>query len=379
MKIFISGDFCPINRIQSFIEEDRMEDVYNDMLPILQDVDYAVTNLECPLTTSDKAIIKSGAAIKSTPDSIKLLKKGGFNLVTLANNHILDYGGNGVMDSIKLCHQNNIATVGAGKNLDEAKKAFFIKHGDLKIGFYNVAENEFGNTYGESPGANPLDPIQNSYDIKDAKEKCDYLLVIVHGGREHYQLPSPKTKQRYRFFIDCGADAVVAHHPHCYSGFEYYQEKPIFYSLGNFIFDYKKKYQKGMWTEAYAVIFDLSAEKLDFEIIAYKQGREEDPTIRLLNDEESEAFHGKLNDLNVIINNEELLLKEWRNYVEKEKVNYKSNLLIQNKYIRELIKRNFIPKAFLHSKEHQVLLLNLLRCEAHREIMTDVLSTELEK
>ena len=81
-------------------------------------------------------------------------------------------------------------------------------------------------------------------DIQIAKEDNDLVIVIVHGGREHYQLPTPKQRERFRFYADAGADFVVGHHTHCYSGYEIYKGKPIFYSLGNFIFDYKKKYQR---------------------------------------------------------------------------------------------------------------------------------------
>ena len=84
---------------------------------------------------------------------------------------------------------------------------------------------------------NPLLPIQQFYKIQEAKENADYVLVIVHGGIEHYQLPTSRMIETYRFFIDAGADAVVNHHQHCYSGYERYKSKPIIYGLGNLLFD----------------------------------------------------------------------------------------------------------------------------------------------
>ncbi|UQB67444.1 CapA family protein [Epilithonimonas zeae] len=374
IEIFISGDFCPINRIESLIDKRDYEAVLNDVLPILQNVDLAITNLECPLTDSKTPIKKVGAAIKAKVTSVNLLKIGNFGLVTLANNHILDYGEEGIKSTLEVCEENHINTVGAGLTLKDAEKVFITEIKSKKIGFYNLAENEFGNTYGEKAGANPLDPVKNSYDIKKAKSQCDFLFVIVHGGREHYQLPSPRVQELYRFFADCGADAVVAHHTHCYSGYELYNNVPIFYSLGNFIFDYKKKYQKGTWTQGYGVIFKLLDDNLQFEIVPFNQGREQDPTLRLLNASEKEIFDKKLNDFNRIISNSGDLQNSWDDYITTQELSYKSNLLIQNKYVRELIRRKYLPEFFLHSDEHKLLLLNLLRCETHREILIDVLT-----
>lgn len=82
-----------------------------------------------------------------------------------------------------------------------------------------------------SAGANPLNPIQQYYKTKEARHNADYVLVIVHGGHEHYQLPSPRMVEIYQFFIDAGADAVVNHHQHCFSGYEVFNDRPIFYGL----------------------------------------------------------------------------------------------------------------------------------------------------
>ena len=99
--------------------------------------------------------------------------------------------------------------------------------------------------------------------------------------REHYQLPTPEQRKRLRYFIDWGVDAIVAHHTHCFSGYEYYNNKPIVYSLGNFIFDYKSKYQKGLWTEGMSVILSLEADNFKVELIPHLQGRKEDSTLRI--------------------------------------------------------------------------------------------------
>ena len=81
-----------------------------------------------------------------------------------------------------------------------------------------------------------IDPVRLFYDIAAAKKRHDYLIAVIHAGNEFYDLPSPRTKNLYRYLIDNGADAVVAHHTHRFSGYEIYKSKPIFYGLGNFIY-----------------------------------------------------------------------------------------------------------------------------------------------
>jgi poly-gamma-glutamate synthesis protein (capsule biosynthesis protein) len=375
-KILVTGDFCPIGRNAEKIANNDFS-VFGDFGSILKDTDFAITNLEAPLTETNNKIKKSGPNMKGNPNTAKMLASFGFNLVTTANNHILDYGAEGIKDTLDICDSAELNYVGCGKNIQEARKPFITTIGDIKIGVLNFAENEFCAVTKDNYGANPMNEITNYYDIKNTKEKVDYLIVIIHGGREHYQLPTPKQRERYRFYVDSGADIVAGHHTHCYSGYEIYNEKPIFYSLGNFIFDYKKKYQTGLWTKGYAVLFKIDKSKINFELIPYHQGRIENPKLVLLNDEEKETFNKDIMRLNKIINNDALFNDEWNKYIKSQKLNYKSMLLLQNLYIRTAVARNLLPPVFLHSREHQLLLLNLLRCESHREIMTNVLEEDL--
>ena len=378
-KILITGDYCPIGRNELAIQNGDYKSIFGDFSKYIDSVDYAVTNLECPITESDTKIVKTGPNLKSSLNSIKPLSFAGFNLATLANNHIMDYGSEGLESTLKSCSKEGISTVGAAKDLQEARKPFYINLNGKRFAFLNIAENEFCTATKNAAGANPLDLIKNHNDIKSAKSNSDYVILISHGGREHYQLPTPKQRERYRFFIDSGADAVIGHHTHCYSGYEYYKEKPIFYSLGNFIFDYKKKYQKGLWTQGMAVQLNFEKNKIGFELIPFNQGTIDYVGLKLLSQKEKNIFDEKIKQLNNIITNDDLFNNSWRNYLNTQKPLYKGLLLIQNKYIRALISRGFLPKLFFHSKQHKVLLLNLFKCETHHEIMTDVLYKKLDK
>src|SRR5690606_34911013 len=105
-----------------------------------------------------------------------------------------------------------------------------------KIAIINIAENEWASATDTSAGANGMDLIDDVKSIQEAKSQSDFVLVIVHGGHEYYNLPSLRMQKQYRFYIDNGADLVVGHHSHCISGMETYKNKKIYYSLGNFLF-----------------------------------------------------------------------------------------------------------------------------------------------
>lgn len=376
MKILITGDFCPIGRTDRLLREEKYTELFNGFEKMTKNVDYAVVNFECPVTKSKKRINKTGPCIKTDNlNSLEALKFAGFNLLTLANNHIQDYSGQGVLDTIKLANETGFKIVGAGKNSTDASKPFITEIKGIRIGFINIAENEFCTATDTIPGANTFDFIENTKTIQELKGTVDKIIIIYHGGREHYQLPTPEQRKRFRYFIDSGVDAIVAHHTHCVSGYEFYNEKPIVYSLGNFIFDYKKKYQKGIWTEGMSVVLSLNDKTDNFriELIPHLQGREQDSTIILLEGQEKENFIEKVELLSNKIKNDELFFDEWKKYIKTQESFYLSSLYIKNFFLRALFIKKILPVSLLKNK-HNLLALNLIRCETHDEILKEILS-----
>ena len=376
MKILIAGDYCPIGRTAQLLRNERYSELFNGFEEITAKVDYAIVNFECPITQSNDKIDKTGPNIKTEDiSSLRALKYAGFNLLTLANNHIQDYGGQGVLDTIKYAKQEGFDLVGAGENKNAAAIPFIKVIKGIRVGFINIAENEFCAAENNHPGANTFDFIDNTYTIKKLKGEVDKIVLIYHGGREHYQLPTPEQRKRLRYFIDCGVDAIVAHHTHCFSGYEYYQNKPIVYSLGNFIFDYKSKYQKGLWTEGMSVILSLETDGFKVELIPHLQGRKEDATLKILEGEEKQVFLERVDELSGIIKNDDLFYSAWETYLKTQEENYLSGFYVKNIYLRALFMRGFLPISILKSK-HNRLLLNLMRCETHHEISKSILEKE---
>ena len=378
LDMLITGDFCPIYRNTSKVENLDLT-IFGDLLPVIQQSSFAITNLEAPITSSNEKILKVGPNIKTNKNAAVLLKQANFKLVTTANNHILDYGEKGIKDTLSVLESLGISYVGSGKNLHEAGLPFILEQSEMKIGILNFAENEFNSAGYSSYGSNPVNPISNYYAIKRLKEQVNFIIVIAHGGREHYQLPTPKLRERYRFYVDSGADLVVGHHTHCVSGYEKWNGKYIFYSLGNFIFDFKERYRKGIWTIGMALHFKISKSEVDFNLIPFEQGKSECPTLKLITGNNLNEFNKGIENLNRIIINDRLFFDTWERQLKKEKTNYMADLTIQNRYVRAAMARKIIPFLNFHDKGHLLLLSNLLRCEAHNEIMTSVLNDLFRK
>lgn len=371
--IFVSGDFCPVGRIEDKILSNTANDIFGDLLPVIMDADISITNLESPLTTRNKPILKTGPALKGISETANLLKNAGFDLVTLANNHIMDYGERGLKDTLEELDINNIKYVGAGNNGNEARKIYYLKKNGLNIAIINIAENEWSTTDDEKAGANPINPIANYYFIKEAKENADKVIVITHGGHELYDLPSPKMKELFRFFVDVGADIVINHHTHHISGYEIYKNAPIFYSLGNFIFD-NPSYKHSKWNSGISLLLHIDKSRLKFKILSFEQCNEY-ARISLHNENERSMIDHKIKGLNRIISSDKALKISFEKHVKSKSRLYTSYIEpIKNKYILALQNRKLAPR--LITKKSKLLLKNIIKCESHREVLIKILENE---
>ena len=237
MEILITGDYCPQQRAKDVLSNSH---VLGGLQELIKNADLTITNLECPLTDSVEVIQKTGPCLKALPKQAEYLKQHGFDLVTLANNHIMDYRDQGLKDTIDALKANEIEFVGAGK-ADKEIDVIYRKKGDLHVAILNFCENEWSTQEKEGYKANGFSEIEAFYSIKRAKANADHVMVIHHGGHEMYNLPSPGLKKTLRYLVDCGANVVINHHTHCISGHERYRETPIFYSLGNFVFEIQSR------------------------------------------------------------------------------------------------------------------------------------------
>lgn len=194
-------------------------------------------NLERPFSNRGKPQ-KNEWCLYSPPETVNSLKYAGFNLLSLANNHIFDYGYEGFEDTVAFLKQNNIFCFGAGKNLEEAQKPAIISINDISIGFlgYEWEFMESVNATNNNFGTAPLREEIILEDVKNLKEKADVIVVSLHWGYDRERYPSPGQRKLAHRLVDVGTDLVLGHHPHVLQGIEYYKDGIIAYSLGNFVF-----------------------------------------------------------------------------------------------------------------------------------------------
>lgn len=376
MKVLVAGDFVPQARVKTQIEIGDYS-CLEEVKPIIQSVDYSIVNFESPVVLRKaSSIIKSGPALNCTQKAMACIAQAGFNCVTLANNHFRDYGQVGVDDTIQACREYNIDYVGGGINLFEAEKILYKEINGKILSVINICENEWSVANDELGGSAPLDPIKNYYTIKEARCNSDYVLVIVHGGIERYQYPTQRMVDTYHFFIDAGADAVVNHHQHCFSGFETYNNCPIFYGLGNFCFD-KNNPNDTQWSRGYFVIIDFMEAKTTYEIVPYTQCLDT-PSIVLHNESMKSQFTSEILYINRVISNKTDLHVMFESFLDQ--IGERRILSLEpfkNKYIKAMQARGCFPR-FIKGK----MLLNLcnsIRCESHKEVIQQLLQREIDK
>ena len=373
VKILFAGDFAPRTRVAQCLDNGNYETIFGEVIPYTNNVDYAIVNLESPVVESDQAkpIKKLGPSLRCTSKTISALKYAGFNMVTLANNHFYDFAEDGVRDTLKLCRQESIDFVGGGNCLEEASKVFYKEIKGLKFAFINCCEHEFSIATSSTGGSNPINPIQQYYDIQEARKVSDYVILITHGGPEKYMYPTPRMKELFQFYIDAGADAVVNHHQHCYSGYEIYNGKPIFYGLGNFCFDYANN-KKSNWNIGFMLTLTFDADKIDFDLVPYIQGFV-NPGVEIMSLEDQELFKSDIQRINDVIQSDKDLTDSYEVFSKSMAQMYLMTLEpYTSKYMRALRSRKLLPTTL--SRKRALSIINYVKCESHLERFISALS-----
>lgn len=373
-SIIIAGDLCPIDRVARLFDEKKYDRVFDGIRTVIRSSDFSLVNLEAPIANKEcKAIDKTGPNLKCSSNVIDAIKYAGFSGVTLANNHYYDYGEDAATNTINELWKNNIDYVGAGKGRTEAGKILFKKIKGSEFAFINCCEHEYSIVTDDTTGSNPLDLIEQFHAIKEAKAKAQYVIVIVHGGIERYQHPTPRMVKTYRFFIEAGADAVVNHHQHCYCGYEYYMGKPIVYGVGNFCFDNISKEERS-WHEGYLAELTFDNKAIGFKTIPFKQCGDS-PSVEKMEGNEVELFNEKIKSLNKIISDTLLLQREYVKFLAETRKTFDIINPYTNKYLVALYKRGLLP-SFISTKKLRKIQ-NRMMCESHYERLLDMINHKL--
>lgn len=359
ITILFSGDFAPI-----ISKKEYGDNHFSSITDILGIADFHVTNLECPITSSDIPIYKTGPTIKADTTTASLLVKARVGLACLANNHIFDYGEKGIIDTLEILKESNIEAIGI-VNRTEGQDKWIIKEIKSKrIGFLNYCEHEFSVREKELLGASGYDPINAFYDIRVLRPKVDWLIVIYHGGNEYYPLPRPELKKDFHYLADLGADMIVGHHTHVYSGYEIYNGKPLIYSLGNFFFPYEGEPES--WNEG-VLLNCMIDESVKFELIPFYQCKD-GFEVTLMEGDKKESTLQKIMDLSSIIDDDSKLEEAWKIYVQNTGKGLSRQILYPTKVDKLLLKLPFFKK-YVSDKRRLRSLINILRCTSLKQLL----------
>lgn len=378
MYILVGADFVPTqSNIEQFKKADMEALLSPDLMNCLSQAAYRIFNLEVPLTDTAAPIIKLGPSLIAPTDTIAGYSSIKVDLLTLANNHILDQGDQGLRSTLKTLNGAGIAHIGAGNDLNEAKKPYVFSFSGKRVGVYACAEHEFSIATDDTAGANPFDPLWSLEHVEELKRVVDYVIVLYHGGKEHYRYPSPNLQKICRRFVDKGADLVICQHSHCIGCEEKYNGGTIVYGQGNFLFDNS---DSEYWQTSLITRINEHFE------ISYIPLRKAGKGVTLASDKDRILSEFKARGEE--IKDPVFIKKEYDIFANKTLNGYlqtlcgKESLLFRglNKIFKGRLRKRRLAR--LYDNKRITAILNYIECEAHNELLVTGLrreSDELER
>lgn len=239
------GDMMLARSIGTSLESGNLEYPFEFVSDQLQEADLAIGNLESALGSGGGPEHK-GYTFQAPPQAAPALASAGFDLLSLANNHAMDFGPQQLLEAITTLHENGIATVGAGRDIAAAHQPYWVDQDGLTLAFLSFVDvpQEFRGfdtrswTAGEgAPGIAWADPQEMQVEIEHAKQHADLVIVLLHSGYEYVPNPSQPQIRAARAAIQAGADLVLGHHAHILQPVEFHPRGVIVYGLGNFVFE----------------------------------------------------------------------------------------------------------------------------------------------
>jgi len=334
----------------------------------MHESDLRCLNFEGAIALGEPVTIKGTAYLPQSIDSPAWCEKNGFNVISLANNHMVDYGQEALADTINAFKSSIITGAGDWEEAYQVKK---VELNGLKIGFIALAQCEFGilnDNWSDRSlrGCAWINHSSVNSLIRDVKPGLDYLFIIAHTGVEYCAIPLPEWRDRYKELIDLGADAVIGGHPHVPQGWEVYKDKPIFYSLGNFFFDVNSG--KEYWNNGLSVMLRIDKQgNLAYQVIN---------TVKV-NDEIRIDTSKQIQDHNELICRKLVDQEEYMTEVNKLCLDlwpsFEHTMLRALNSERSTLKFKNIIKYLLNTvkgrKVEYRYILNFLRCESARFVM----------
>ncbi len=369
MKITIFGDICPTRDTQSAFDRGDVVAVFGETLKEIEMSDIVIGNLECAVTDHPKPIRKAGPVLYTSTRSMKTLKS--FDVLSMANNHIRDCGDEGVMAALETCKEIGIRTLGAGKNIHDARKPLVLEKCGMKIGMMAFAEQEYNIATDIRPGACFFDLYEDFDRIREFRKTVDYLIILYHGGIEYFPYASPELSRKCRKMVDCGADLITCQHSHCIGTIERYNGGTIVFGQGNSVFGYHKG--NDGWNKG--LLLQIELQKSGEASVTYKGMVATPGGLCWMSEDATELLNEELKAREMLSQDKVAVQKEWDKFCDNfGKIHlplllgWPRILIALNRRIGNTLIRMFYGRL-AHNNTH-----NLIRCEAHREAIETLLS-----
>jgi poly-gamma-glutamate synthesis protein (capsule biosynthesis protein) len=241
IRMAFVGDVIFASTVETLLNKNGYDFPYRTLSDELLSPDITAANLETPITLRGEEQ-KKEYTYRSKPEALRPFKEAGFDVVNLANNHIMDYGEAGLLDTLDYLDKEGILRTGAGKDLKEAYKPAILEKNGIRVAFLGLSHKVPAQSWkagNNKPGTTQLYDPETSDAIEAitrAGEQADLVVVMAHWGEERQDKPLDTHRKMAKAFIDAGADLIIGSHPHVLQSLEVYKGKYIAYSLGNFLF-----------------------------------------------------------------------------------------------------------------------------------------------
>lgn len=263
--IVIAGDIFPFPVNEEYFKNGDAEKLIDDkLLELFKNADYSVCNLEGCLFSGEAPNKKSGVRIKADPACVNGYKNMGFDCVCFANNHTTDFGAEGFFSTREAVINAGMDIVGDCENTEKRNNYKALDINGVKIALYAVSEELFNAPTATLPGANIYEEYRVCKEIEKLKESFDHVLVLYHGGQEHYQYRDPQMKKRFHNMVDAGASFIIAQHTHVIGLEENYKGAVLVYGQGNTLFHYSEKPSR-IHSEGIIVELEVSKDSLEMK------------------------------------------------------------------------------------------------------------------
>lgn len=251
-RVVLGGDWAATRGFAA-IEDFPPDRLYGDLLSDIRGADLSIVNLESAIA-GETAVLKDGPNLRGHDDSAEALVEAGFAVATLGNNHTRDYGREGLLGTIARCQAAGLGTVGAGADLEAAMEPLIVERCGVRIGVLSLADDAEGEARWNRDGVGNAFDIFVTERVRALRERADFVMVIVHGGKEYVPVPPPYWYRQVLAIGGSGADIVIGHHPHVPQGMVMMerdesasdgvltmgpgmpQQVPVIFSTGNFVF-----------------------------------------------------------------------------------------------------------------------------------------------